>query len=759
MSSIHITLAHDWPAWLVALISTAAVLLVVLPYWTAGRRLRRRALAVLILLRVAAVALLVLLLFRPTLNFTRRKTERSQVILLVDESISMGLKDGRNVLSRLDWVKDALGRKEGVLATLRKDFDLSLFAFSSTLRALHDNELAELKPVGESTHLAQAVAAIADKADRERLAGVLALTDGIDNSGHDPTDRIVAYGLPVYTVGVGTRLDRDEDFRDLFVHDVRTPQYATVDNTAEIKVAVGGIGYPGREVTVEMKQDDAVVATAKAVIQAGDSPALATLKLTPKKAGQYDYVAAIAVDPEERVTENNRYTFSLIVTEPRIKVLYIEGALRPEHKFLKRTLESDPNVRLLSLVEVAKGTFVQYGQIDELTLRGVPDSPEVLAKFDVFILGDIDRSYFSDAQLARFEEGVRGGAGLLMLGGQRSLGPGGYGGTPMETLLPVRLGSRTIGQVNEPFQMELTREGRAHPIFEGTESFFVPAEATRGRALPTLRGCTRVGEPKAGAQILADRPAPGGAGGALLPVLVVQAYGKGRSMVFTADTTWQWYLQLRPLGAETPYVKFWGQAIRWLAGLDVKKKQAGAGLTLYTDRRLYQPSEPVKIRLLARDDLGQAANRATITVTVLPSGQGQTAPATLQLPHIAGSAGEYASEFAPPAPGPYRVRASGIQDDIPLGQPVETSFRVGKPNLEYQRLGMNESLLRRVADVTGGKYYPLVQVEQLARSLHRRQVERSVSKAYRLWSAPYFFLAFVAFVTAEWILRRRKQMP
>ena len=33
-----------------------------------------------------------------------------------------------------------------------------------------------------------------------------------------------------------------------------------------------------------------------------------------------------------------------------------------------------------------------------------------------------------------------------MLGGYHSLGPGGYGGTPLGEVLPVLLGSRDIGQ-------------------------------------------------------------------------------------------------------------------------------------------------------------------------------------------------------------------------------------------------------------------------------------------------------------------------
>lgn len=759
MANWRITLANDWPVgWMAAVAAGAAVLLAV-GYWLGMRRLRPLDVAILFALRVAALAVVILLLFRPTVHFASRLTERGQVIVLVDESMSMGVKDGPGGLNRLGWAQDVLMRPQGVLERLRRNFDVAVYAFAGSVRTVPLDEVRDLVPVGESTRLSNAVGAVGEKVPRESLAGVIMLTDGIDTSGVDPADAIVGRGVPMYTVGVGTRLDEDADFRDLFVQDVRTPRYVMVDNVSEVTVAVGGVGYAGREVTVQTREGETVLASARAVVRGAGATELVPLKFTPRKVGQFEFVAEVPPESDERVSENNRMEFTLVVTEPKVRVLYVEGSARPEYKFLKRALDSDPNMEVLALVQVAPGVFMQQGRVGDLALAGVPSDEEVLRQFRVFVFGDIDRAHFGEEVLRAVERAVSNGAGLLMLGGRASLGPGGYEGSPLEEVSPVLFGPRSVGRAEEPFLFRLTREGQGHPIFEGTEEFFSETARPVGRPVPMLQGCTRVVNLKPGALVLAEHPTAEGLDRERLPVAVVQSYGQGRAMVFTADTTWRWFLELRPLGAETPYARFWAQAVRWLAGQEARKASGEPGLTMYTDRLRYSLGEAVRVRVVARAEDGQAADRATITVAIAPAEDEKAFGTMLQLSYMPGTAGEYAGEFTPAEAGAYVARASGTQDGMPLGSPVSTTFRVGNPNLEFERLSVNEELLRRVAELTGGRYAPAVRAEEVVESLRRVEVERQVARSYRLWNAPYFFLLFVCVVTAEWVMRRRRQLP
>src|SRR5690606_18724242 len=100
-----------------------------------------------------------------------------------------------------------------------------------------------------------------------------------------------------------------------------------------------------------------------------------------------------------------------------LNVLYLEGAIRPEQKFVRRTLDASPNIE------------VDYVRIDaERRETRPPDLAERFepGRYDVYLIGDLDSQAFEGAELEALAEAVRGGAGFMMLGGIHSFGPGGY---------------------------------------------------------------------------------------------------------------------------------------------------------------------------------------------------------------------------------------------------------------------------------------------------------------------------------------------
>ena len=101
----------------------------------------------------------------------------------------------------------------------------------------------------------------------------------------------------------------------------------------------------------------------------------------------------------------------------------------------------------------------------------------------------IASTYFSTSQLQKLAAFVNRGGGLLMLGGHNSFGPGGFGGTKLAEVLPVKMGSRAMPQEFTPFLPQLTASGLGHPIFEGiTDYFFGPNNRKPDPKLPLLPG-------------------------------------------------------------------------------------------------------------------------------------------------------------------------------------------------------------------------------------------------------------------------------
>lgn len=104
----------------------------------------------------------------------------------------------------------------------------------------------------------------------------------------------------------------------------------------------------------------------------------------------------------------------------RPRVLYVEG--EPLYAgYLQRALEAE------KIDVTVRGAY------------GVPSSLAELQKFDLLIMSDVPAVNVGLGQMAAIQSYVRDlGGGFIMAGGQNSFGAGGYYGTLLERILPVR---------------------------------------------------------------------------------------------------------------------------------------------------------------------------------------------------------------------------------------------------------------------------------------------------------------------------------
>jgi len=746
----------DWAVQLalMAVLAMACGVWVLFFYLRVFRWLGRLPMAALLGMRLLAILLLVLLIFKPVLSFEETLEHRTDLHVLVDASRSMSVSDYPDSPHRMS---QAVGQVEQYLQRLERAFRVHLHWFDTKAHEAEPGAWPD--PKGEATNLARAVQDVLSAARRIDLTGLILMTDGLHNAGGDPAKAIADLGPPpVYTVGVGTDLTAQSGYQDISIAGVRAPEEATVNNVARMTVDVEAVGLADRSVQVELREKDKPLAQAPLRLDGQRGPQPVTLTFTPEETGRHTYTVRIRPDPAERRDENNERQVHVLVTDPKIRVLYVEGVVRPEYKPLKSVLETDPNVELLALVQVKRGEFVQGGSMQGVTLSGPPQTLQDMRRFDVFIVGDLHRSYFSPAQLENLRQVVEEGRGFLMLGGYNSFGPGGYGGTAVEKMLPVEVGPPGIGQETTPFVLKLTPEGANHAVFHGTTGFFRYQSDTPRQRLPLLKGCTNLLRAKPGASILAVHPERANPHGPLV-VLAVQQYGDGRTAAFAADTTYQWYLPFRAMGAESPYIKFWSQMVRWLANKEVKQHAETPGVDLLVRKPYYEPGEAVVVRAKVRAEEGRATNFAK-TSGVL-AGPGKDEEKSLSLSLVAGAVGVYQAELGALDPGDYTVRVEAEKEGTALGKD-EVRFSVGRPNQEFDRLSIDRALLKKIAQQTGAGYYEPAAFGDLVGTLRQRTITEDIHREFGIQTVPGLFAIlfglFLAVVTGEWLLRKHYQL-
>jgi len=758
-----------WPALLVISIGVAAAVLSYLFYRNKRHQLHGPTFVVLSALRILAIIIVALFILKPVLRFTRTQIEQSQVVVLLDVSKSMSIQDAAEGRSRLDSGRLLLkGEDNGILDALADSHRVRLFSFGAVTTELEDwNRIDQLEADQKATAIGDALKVATEQVAQESLSGVVLLSDGVSTYGEDPQKVARFLGVPVFCVALGGKMAERGRFHDIGIAGTPHNLEFIVNNRATIKATLSSFGLARftddeRRLALELSQNGDILGATEVQFPRRNGTVEAEIGYVPRQTGIHKLKLSLPILPGETVTENNTRTFTVRVTDPKIKVLLVEGVVRTEYRFLRRTLESDPNVALTSVVKLRRDRFLHQGTDAGIDLsRGLPARKEDLEKFDVILLGDISRDEFTDIQLEYVKEFISEGGALLMMGGYHSFGAGGYADSPLADVLPVVMGGKLDGHTEQPFEPKLTPAGLQHPIFKGCAQFFSSETSPF-----TLDGANRVQGTKPGATVLAVHPTEKAAQEPM-PVIAVQRYGSGRTGAVTADTTWKWKFQVEAKGTDSPYYRFWRQAVRWLAGRKEEEPEGEKLLSAWTSKVEYESTEPVLIVAKARNPQKDPEENARVEVEIhypVPvhrknaRGEMRTERSTsLTLSKLPLSLGEYQASFRPPVSGIYRATAKAFLHGKELGQ-ADFEFVVGRATGEFDRVDVDELALRAISSETGGRYHTLVTAPKIPEELEKRRRRFTSRQEKNLWNAPGFFLVFLVCVTAEWILRKRRAL-
>jgi uncharacterized membrane protein len=744
-------------------------------------QLGERRTTVLLGMRVLALAMLVPMLFDPVLRFVTKPAPDRPLVFLIDMSGSMSFPDVQNGPTRIQSVWQTLRPQ---LSKINDNFIPRYFAFSTGLEELKKpDEIAKKPADGKATDIGKAIT----KAFSLTLptdGAVVLISDGIDNVSPGVADLARGGSKPIHTVRVGSEQAEPAALANVAVDNVETTDDFVVQHESKVKVTIKSSALANHVVDVKLSEVDSdgkiqgKLTTTTLVLQPLPDGQLVELPFKPHTVGIQRL--AVWIDPiaGERSIVDNRQEFQGLALDPRIKVLFIEGRARPEYKPLKLALDRDSNVEVATLLRITADRFTAGGTVDGEPFMAMPTSKEGWTKFDVVILGDLDSSFLTKAQQLEIEQFCSAGGGLMMIGGQNNFGPGGYKDTLIEKALPVFVGDTNSPQEKTPFIPTLTQEGQANPAMEGLAEWFLgPDGKPASKLLKPLNGNIVVGKPKAGASVLlthADRPGPDGKPQI---VLAVERYGEGRSAAFTADTTYRWSLEMAGMGQGGPYKTFWGQLVRWLAGADTRNRSRGPGIDGLLNKSMFQLGENVRVRAMVRDEKGDATRYAQVFLRVKQVGSKDTQQ--IPLNPVDTRNGLYDVTIPHPDKGDWTAELIAIKDKKDLGK-QELKFTVIPPAEEMLKLAANPKLLRDIASETNGFHYELAQLPNLIDELIRQKpLATSREESIHLANAARALLAWMghrpdwdehydlpmqgflvmSLLTAEWILRRRWQLP
>ena len=115
--------------------------------------------------------------------------------------------------------------------------------------------------------------------------------------------------------------------------------------------------------------------------------------------------------------------------------------------------------------------------------------------------------------------------------------------------------------------------------------------------------------------------------------------------------------------------------------------------------------------------------------------------------------GDYRTSFVPDESGVYDVRVTAARDQKDLGS-AAMHVRVSAGDAEYFDAAMRSTLLKRIAEDTGGRFFTAADVASLPEAISYSGRGVTVVEERELWDMPALFLALISLVAAEWGYRR-----
>jgi uncharacterized membrane protein len=740
------------PVWALVLMGVGLALGVGLAAWGVRRepaRLRRWSLWTL---RAGAGTAALFFLLEPGIRNLQVARMKNRVAVLVDRSASMNFPVEPGGVTRSAQAAAFLEKAAPGLAALNDRYTVEVYGFDPELAPTTAEALAkEPARAGTSDLLSALRSAGAGAQGTKKLAGILLVSDGADNVelAGGAVGRARA-ALADLNVPVSTFLVGKEALKDLAVERVKVDDFAFVRNSITVEVEVHGRGFSGQDVPVVLKQEGKVVASKSVRFESSDDVKPVGFTFTPDQTGRFVYTVSMPVFPDEAVGDNNTRSFVLKVIRDRVRVLLVVGRPSWDERYLRGLLRQDANVDLVSfyILRTMSDDPGVVSQERELSLIPFPMEEIFDTKLDTFDVVIFQNFGYTDQSLSiaqyerNLERYVHNGGALVMIGGDSVLGEGRASMPTLYETLPVE----GAGPANpEPFKARLTPEGMRHPV-TAMASGGASTEAA-WTELPAIPGANLT-RAKQGATVLMDHPFMT-VDGKNAPLVAVWDYGRGRSMVVATDASWYWAFTAHKQGSPSrTYDRFWGNALRWLV-----RDPDLTTLNVTADPPSVEPGKPVGVVVSSRTSDYQPAQDAQVRVELVSVDTQK--PVAVQTGQT-GPDGVVRLEFAPPAPGPYKLVATAKKGETDLGK-GEDAVAVRAVGPELSDASVRPELMEQIAKYTGGAAFrlPMSGLPDDVPLLDPPVVEVGRAKDKPLWDRWYYLVAMIGLMGTEWFLRRR----
>jgi len=683
----------------------------------------RNSKALLISLRSLAMIILLFILFEPAFIRTKAKILSPKLAVLIDNSISNGMKDRSQ--NRKEIVDNLLN---GIDFKQFKQ-DVVFYKFANKTYKIDNFAADSINFSGQITDISQALERIRNSNKDDNIQAILIISDGAINSGRNPLYSPENFEKPIFTIGVGDTLAP----KDVSVKSIISAEVGFVNTPLEIFVNIKSTGYSNPE-KITFFEDDKQIDTKTINLTKEQTDYSQSFIYTPTTEGIHKLSFKIDNLPDEFSYENNYSSVYIKIIKNKKNIAIFSSAPTPDVSFINQYLSQDKEAKI--------NLFIQKKGSEFYTQPTAKD----LSDAQLFILVDFPNKQTPDNVLSLLFQELSKGKPLLFLAGAdldyKRL-------NKISSFLPFDVVSSSDREFNTYIQpinisdnpiLRVDGVNNSEKLWENLPSIYKTETFINAKIESKVLANMKIENVK-----LSE------------PILIMRELQGNKSLALLASGIYKW--KLAGYGGEISkgntdqidlFNVFMNNAMRWLSISSIEKQ-----FSVKTSKKNYTTSEEIEFIANVFDNSFNPIDNAQIEVTI----KGQNFVQNLQIPSLGN--GNYSLKIPSLPKGDYSYFANAIVDGNQFAKD-EGRFSVGSINFEYLDLTMNKNLLSALSENSGGKFYmpknakSVVQdIKNLSNFKDRMKLQKS---EFQIWNKLWLLALSIILFAAEWSIRKRLSM-
>lgn len=546
-----------------------------------------------------------------------------------------------------------------------------------------------------SSNISQLLSETEKMAVSKKQEDMLLLTDGIYNSGISPN--YLTYRSKISVLGLGDTIPR----KDIAIKSLQNNSIAFLGNKFTISAEIQAVGYLGSEAELLLKGDKGIIERKKIKINDNFWNGKTDFLVPATTKGFQKYTVEIVPLKGESNFLNNKFNAYIDVVDDRENILLVANAPHPNIKAIRSALGNKENIHF------------------EVLIPGLSEAKST--SYDLVIFHHCISSEMPEAKKYVNEK-----TSLWYITGSST----DYGRFNSEN------GLLEIVSRNEKDQI-LATPNTSFSTFnlnENIENSFAklpPVEVPFGEL--KLKSGVEIALFQKINGIQSTKP------------LLIFGQSTRKTGVLLTDGLWLWRMyEAQESGKSEVVDELITKTIQYLSSKEDKRK-----FRIHPQQREYEEGEMPQIESELYNDLYEKVYGQKTTLTLSNLG---SQPKLFEFTPMEGN-----SSLTLPAlsAGVYKMEAKTNYAGKELN--ATTEFIIRERQLEALDLRANHLLLRDLASKNKGEFYAWQNRDRLLKSLEKLQatpIWKSEEKTRNLIEEKWYYFLIIAFISAEWIIRR-----